>query len=109
MATRSFIANETTNGVYDAVYCHWDGYPEGVGATLREHYTTSEDISTLLDKGDMSSLGETLEKTEFYTARGEKLKVRRNLSLTDVRSSARNAGCEYLYVFSNGAWQHYSV
>jgi hypothetical protein len=53
MATRSSIAYKTTRGL-TAAYCHWDGYPEGVGATLNEHYQAAYKINQLVIQGDMS-------------------------------------------------------
>ena len=38
MSTNAIVAIATENG-YKAVYVHWDGYDEGVGQTLRDHYT----------------------------------------------------------------------
>ena len=38
MATRSFIGKLNHDGSITVVYCHWDGYPEGVGETLVKHY-----------------------------------------------------------------------
>ena len=63
MATRCTIAVDDR-----AVYCHFDGYPENTGRILNEHYRDKEKANELIDKGDMSSLGETLETTEFYNA-----------------------------------------
>ena len=39
-----------------SIYCHSDGYLEGVGDTLREHYTDVKKIKALLALGDISSL-----------------------------------------------------
>jgi hypothetical protein len=38
MSTRSIIARRTGNGGWEGRYHHWDGYPEGVGATLFSAY-----------------------------------------------------------------------
>ena len=42
MATRSLIAYNNENETFDAVYCHFDGYRDGVGATLSDNYVTEE-------------------------------------------------------------------
>ena len=34
MSTRALIARTTSDGGWEARYHHWDGYPEGLGATL---------------------------------------------------------------------------
>jgi hypothetical protein len=66
MATRSTIALEYADGTVDQVYCHWDGYLEGVGKTLLEHYMDPFKVRELMDLGDISSLGEVIgEKHPF--------------------------------------------
>ena len=61
MSTRSRIAIETRdtdgNQVINSIYCHFDGYPEGVGTTLFNHYTSKEKVTELIKLGDISSLG----------------------------------------------------
>ena len=58
MATRSKIAIENADGTVTAVYCHWDGYPEGNGMILAEHYRHREKVQQLIDLGSISSLQE---------------------------------------------------
>jgi hypothetical protein len=60
MATRSTIALEYADGTVDQVYCHWDGYLDGVGKTLLNHYTDPFKVRELMDLGDISSLGEVI-------------------------------------------------
>ncbi len=35
MGTRCLIALEDEYGQYESIYCHWDGYIEGVGQMLK--------------------------------------------------------------------------
>ncbi|WP_299548704.1 hypothetical protein [uncultured Helicobacter sp.] len=59
MATRSYIFVSEGKSFTDQVkgiYCHWDGYVEGVGKTLKEHYNTDELANALINLGDISSL-----------------------------------------------------
>lgn len=66
MATRSTIAKLNDDGSITSIYCHWDGYPEGVGATLKEHYTDTDKIDQLLALGWLSVLdAEIGEKHDF--------------------------------------------
>lgn len=57
MSTRSFIGQVVEGQKVRYVYCHFDGYPQGVGATLLEHYTDTEKVSQLIDLGGLSCLG----------------------------------------------------
>ena len=38
------------------IYCHWDGYPEGVGQALQSGYNSYEEALALILGGDLSSL-----------------------------------------------------
>lgn len=57
MSTRCRIGLEKADKTIKSIYCHFDGYPEGVGKTLKEHYNNPADIEKLLELGDISSLG----------------------------------------------------
>lgn len=65
MSTRCYIGKEFEDGSVRYVYCHHTGYPEGVGQILYESYGL-DNIDNLLDLGDMSTLGDTPEKSCFY-------------------------------------------
>jgi len=54
MSTNSAIG-VVINGKIKAVYCHWDGYLDGVGKTLLENYDQSK-AELLVAEGDISSL-----------------------------------------------------
>lgn len=62
MSTRSDIIVHRADGQWHRIYCHFDGYLEGVGKTLFEHYTGQKKIEQLLALGDLSVLGEVIGK-----------------------------------------------
>ena len=65
MATRSNIAIfDREKGEARYIYSHFDGYLEGVGATLKEHYTTTEKVEKLISLGDISFLEKEVEIPE---------------------------------------------
>lgn len=103
MATRSFIGIQNPNGTVTGVYCHHDGYLDGVGKILQENYTTAEAVAALVDLGSLSSLGEDLDVTQAYHRdRGESLDVSTYGSLGQLRFGDGNY--EYLYVFTPEGW-----
>lgn len=57
MSTRSRIGILNPDATITSVYCHNDGYIEGVGTTLTTHYTDEAKIRALIDLGDLSSVG----------------------------------------------------
>jgi hypothetical protein len=66
MSTRSYIGRLNENGSVDYVYCHHDGYPSGVGSLLVNHYSRPEDVSALLELGDLSALSTNTDESVFY-------------------------------------------
>lgn len=101
MATRSKIAIENADGTVTAIYCHWDGYPEGNGMILAEHYRHREKVQQLIDLGSISSLQEfvfpegehSFEKPEedvtvaYHRDRGEDMMQEHYASVEDYLTS----------------------
>jgi len=59
MSTRSRIAVELEDGKVLSVYCHWDGYPEGVGSDLINMFPNGSDTSDVIEyikEGDRSTV-----------------------------------------------------
>ena len=57
MSTRSTITFKKADGTKTSIYCHYDGYIEGVGVTLQLAYNTADKVKALMSLGDLSSLG----------------------------------------------------
>ena len=58
MGTRSRIA-VMHGDICKSVYCHYDGYLDGVGETLLEHYDSAR-ANELVALGDLSTIGEVI-------------------------------------------------
>jgi len=103
MSTRSNIALEYNDGSIDRIYCHWDGYPDNNGRILLENYTTAEQVSEMLDLGDMSSLEANIHETIYYARdRDEDIEKPKKFS---SREDAKNDMEEFLYIFTkDGEW-----
>ncbi len=101
MGTRSNIGARQEDGTIKVIYCHWDGYPEGVGATLAEHYIDPVKVAALLNLGDISSLNDTeVENVESYAKRGETgVEARTYITQEQWLEDVRDSGVEYLYLF----------
>lgn len=67
MGTRSRIGIEDgETGKVRSIYCHWDGYSDGVGKILLDHYRDRTKVEELIALGDISSLGPEIgEKHDF--------------------------------------------
>ena len=122
MATRSRIGLMLEDGTIKHSYCHWDGYPDGVGRTLVEHFNNVEKIKELLSYGDMSYLTSIIHPEGEHSfnnpEKGVILFYMRDRGETGVESvttsmdeylSIKYSSCiDYLYVFSGGQWWVYN-
>jgi hypothetical protein len=104
MATRSRIAIKHQDGTIDSIYCHWDGYPSGVGQMLVEHYSRKE-AEQLMEVGDIRTLADTPDRCEDYKDAGR--------SYPNLESFLQNLGKrheEYGYVLmEDDRWYYISV
>jgi hypothetical protein len=118
MATRSTIAKLNPDGTVTSIYCHWDGYPDGVGATLAEHYTDPAKLDGLLALGDISFLREEIGEqhdfnnpTEGWTLaygrdRGEDgIVALVHANVEEWIGFRRGAACEYGYLWDGTSWK----
>lgn len=121
MSTRSRIAMVYEDGTVKSIYCHFDGYPSGVGKTLNKYYTDPEKVKALMELGDISALGITTEhKPEdwknWYTE-NERCVIYRDdgeentdalefASLKDYIAWLKggNLDQEFFYLFDSGKW-----
>lgn len=58
MSTRSTIAIRRGPASIESIYCHFDGYPDGVGSKLISHYNSIEKVEALIRLGNVSCLRE---------------------------------------------------
>ena len=113
MATRSRIGLLLQTGHVLSVYHHWDGYPEWLGVTLRDKYTTKEQVAELLDGGDISCIDSDTDWDRkecephvlYYNARGENTEPRLDENEQDFFDNNE----EYAYIFEDGVWECYDL
>ena len=121
MATRSFICKSLPNNTIVGVYCHYDGYPSGVGATLSTHYTTTPRVDALLSLGSISQLHPRLVPdlgdthtfdnpannvtVAYHRDRGEAMSSTTFPSLdVMVANVADQLGVEFVYIWDGNEW-----
>ena len=121
MATRSFICKSLPNNTVVGVYCHYDGYPSGVGATLSTHYATTPRVDALLSLGSISQLHPRLVPDlgdthtfdnpannvtiAYHRDRGEAMSSTTFPSLdVMVADVADQIGVEFVYIWDGHAW-----
>ena len=119
MATRARIGLKLEDGSIISAYHHWDGYPEWLGVTLKEHYNTKEDIAKLIEGGNMSSCYSDNEydyekqefvkqdpKPNYYGGDSERPRLSKNFTQFAFDSKS---GEEFLYLFVDNEWNGFSL
>ena len=116
MSKRSAIITKTDSG-YAGIYCHSDGYIDGVGKTLLNHYLDAEKVNSLIALGDISYLSERVTPIgkhdwnnpedgttmAYMRDRGETgCKFKTGETVQDVEKKIDHNG--YVYVFEDGNW-----
>lgn len=110
MSTRSRIGIKKADGTIKSIYCHSDGYFEGVGKTLQENYKDPEKVNSLIELGDLSSLGDDLESTvSYHRDRNEELNFSEHPGQNSLLESAKKSWEEYAYIFEDGEWNFFKV
>jgi hypothetical protein len=108
MATRSTIGIKSEDGTVKAIYCHWDGYPAGVGLGLIDNYNSKAQAEALIALGGFSSLMETLEETKAGAYKTASDSVRTFTGVQDWLDNF-NSGEEYAYLYEDGkGWVYFS-
>ena len=121
MATRSRIGLMLEDGTIKHSYCHFDGYPHGVGHTLVGHYSDIQKVEELLSFGDMSFLSPKVnpegehsfnnpekDVTVFYGRDRGDADIDSVITSMDEYLSVKYSSCiDYQYIFSGGHWWVY--
>lgn len=100
MATRSRIAVELEEGKVISVYCHNDGYPDGVGERLMRLFpngTESSEVASYIKEGDRSTVN-----LSYKEWRGENCPPKKHKSVSEFFDGDIE---EYGYLYtSEGEW-----
>lgn len=82
------------NGNVLQIYCHWDGYPEGVGQDLLNDFNSYDAALKLILEGDHSTPYEAYASLEDDW-------------VSNCPEQREKPKCheEFLYVFKDGAWK----
>jgi hypothetical protein len=110
MSTRACVSIRNEDGSVLSIYQHWDGYPEGLGESLKGNYTNIESVRELIEMGDASVIGDTLTDCIFYNRdRGDDWNDVKPLQVPKVQDLLEHYPiCEYFYVFEDNQWTTYT-
>lgn len=99
MSTHACIAIELSTGEVCSVYCHFDGYIDGLGKTLLNCYNTEIEVIKLISKGNASYIEHSLDESKFYDE---------DPIITKDANSIKQCE-EYNYLFKGGEWYVNSI
>jgi hypothetical protein len=103
MSTRCLIGLEYDDGSVEALYCHFDGYLEGVGKRLLDHYSDYGDVYELFEEGfSLNSLGDSINTCKF-DYRDESIPIK----CFENKEEFSKANYPYLYLFSEYDFKWY--
>ena len=66
MSTRSIIGIKISPTKGKFIYCHFDGYPQGVGKILLNYYTDKSTVESLVALGNISVLEKNVNPNPLY-------------------------------------------
>lgn len=116
MSIKSFIGLENERGEIRGIYCHWNGSPSYTGRILLENYTDKEKINSLLDLGDISSLGPEIGQKQdwndfnyrwtiaYHRDYDEIYNYENYGSLSTALNRLSYIGYDYMFIFSQNKW-----
>lgn len=99
MATRSYIFVKKWES-YKGIYCHFNGYPSGVGRILLKNYNSDDLANRLIDLGNIGSLCESLELTKLCLTNGDAIICKKLNDLMNLEM------IQYVYLWKNNRWYY---
>lgn len=104
MSTRSFIGYQHSTDEIRGMYCHYDGYPDHVGAILAQHHNSFAAMTEIISGGQIRNFDSDGTIVRFGDARADEVE-----SYESVKE-AINAVFDYVYLFDefNEEWVCYS-
>ena len=120
MSTHSSIAVMQKDGKVKSIYCHFDGYLQGVGAKLLTYYNDEEKANAIVDLGSLSYLDDKLEPTKpghnfdhpepdvtvaYHRDRGEDFQQE---VYQDLDFYKFDMDMTFSYIFKDGKWFTYT-
>jgi hypothetical protein len=119
MSTHSTISILNTDGTVNSIFCQWDGFIDGNGEILKEHYTDINKIKQLIALGCISTLDKECTKPEnhsfenrvdgftvaYHRDRGEDWEYVKTENFDNYESFRLEADFqEFNYLYKDGEW-----
>jgi hypothetical protein len=104
MATRALIGYLDEDRNFTCTYNHYDGYPEGLGKALLNHYDTEDTAKKIANTGYISSVDEDGTIDSKYDEPANKIKLDGEWedALEEMAGKVDEVGGDYGYIWWEG-------
>jgi len=108
MATRATIGYLNPDNTITTTYNHYDGYPEGLGVALRNHYNTNEEAKEVVNMGYVSYIDAETGNIEANNKSAPQTVGDGDLvsSIQYFKDQASEGDYAYLWVPQNEEWMY---
>ena len=108
MATRATIGYLNPDNTITTTYNHYDGYPEGLGVALRNHYNTNEEAKEVANMGYVSYIDAETGNIEANNKSAPQTVGDSDLvsSIQYFKDQASEGDYAYLWVPQNEEWMY---
>lgn len=109
MSTRSHIGIQNDDLTITSIYCHFDGYPSGVGLDLFNYYQDKEKVKELISFGMIRSVEKDVKEVfAYHKDRGEAFEQMYHESLMDYQDFyKKDTHIEYIYLYINNRYVNF--
>ena len=106
MATRALIGYLDEDRNFTCTYNHYDGYPEGLGKTLKDHYNNDEKAKEIANTGYISSVDEDGKIDSKYDEPANKMVLDDDIVEAGLQIGEKvdEYGGDYGYVWFGDEW-----
>ena len=108
MATRALIGYLNDDGsTFVCTYNHYDGYPDGLGKTLKDHYNSDDKAEDVASTGYISYIDDDGTINSKYDEAPNRLKLSGDFDeedMLEIASKVDEYGGDYGYVWYGGEW-----
>ena len=106
MATRALIGYLDEDRNFTCTYNHYDGYPEGLGKALEDHYNTDEKAKQIANTGYISSVDEDGKIDSKYDEPANKMVLDNDIEEAGLQIGEKvdEYGGNYGYVWFDDEW-----
>lgn len=123
ISTRARIGILKKDGSIESIYCHHDGYLDGVGKILNDNYQNYNDVKELIKLGNISGLGKKInsdnkkdETIAYHRNLGEDYKKNKPMvtkSFDEFQEILFDAWIGYIYLYDEQTnkwlWDNYTA